>query len=64
VVSILALAAKAMAWVSSDAIKSSESRVGRVGEVGGLSIRELAVINLRELAKSSQSASAMLNLAW
>ncbi len=75
---MLALAAKAMAWVSSDAIESSESRVGGVGEVGevggvdgvgmarmlGLSIGELAVIDFRELANSSQSASAVLNLAW
>jgi hypothetical protein len=71
---MLALAAKAMAWVSSDAIESCESRVGGVGEVGGvdrvcmgrmlgLSIRELAIIDFRELANSSQSASAILNLA-
>ncbi len=53
VVSILALATKAMAWVSSNTIESSKSQVGRVGEVGGLSIGELAVINFRELANSS-----------
>ncbi len=53
VVGILALAAKAIAWISSNTIKSSESRVGIVGEVGGLSIRELAVIDFRELANSS-----------
>jgi hypothetical protein len=59
-----------MAWVSSDVIESSESgvgrigEVGRVGEVGGLSIGELAVIDFKELANSSQSASVMLNLVW
>jgi hypothetical protein len=83
---MLALAAKAMAWVSFDAIESSKSRVGEssksrvggVGEVGevsevdgvcmgqllGLSIGELAIIDFKELANSSQLASAVLNLAW